>query len=90
MHIFDGQTLPTGTCTFQLCDITDPLIRSYIDDPIHRTDNVHVRTYAPKAPQICVQKLMKCPGVTGAERLVRPRHDGANSAPCEAEAGKTD
>ena len=43
MHIFDGQTVPAGTSTFQLCDITDPLIRAYIDDPVHRTESVHVR-----------------------------------------------
>ena len=51
MHIFDGETVPAGTSTFQLCDITDPLIRSYIGDPVHRTENVHVRIGAPKAPQ---------------------------------------
>ena len=74
MHIFDGQTLPAGTSTFQLCDITDPLIRAYIDDPAHRTEDVHVRTCTSKAPQT-LAILIKC--VTGAERLVRPRHDGA-------------
>lgn len=32
-HIFDGQTVTKETAAFQLCDITDPMLREMIDDP---------------------------------------------------------
>ncbi|KAF4619754.1 hypothetical protein D9613_005603 [Agrocybe pediades] len=32
-HIFDGQTLTKETAAFQLCDITDPMLKTMIDDP---------------------------------------------------------
>ncbi|KZW04045.1 hypothetical protein EXIGLDRAFT_13046 [Exidia glandulosa HHB12029] len=32
-HIFDGQQTYTDTAVFQLCDITDPLLKELIDDP---------------------------------------------------------
>ncbi|KAN0126608.1 RNA polymerase III transcription factor (TF)IIIC subunit domain containing protein [Russula decolorans] len=31
-HIFDGVTLSSDTAAFQLCDITDPMLRGMIDD----------------------------------------------------------
>ncbi|KAI0053086.1 hypothetical protein FA95DRAFT_1579753 [Auriscalpium vulgare] len=31
-HVFDGQTLSTETAAFQLCDITDPMLREMIED----------------------------------------------------------
>lgn len=41
-HLFDGQEIHRGKPDFQLCDITDPLIRKYIDDPNLRTDTCDV------------------------------------------------
>lgn len=82
MHIFDGQTLPAGTSTFQLCDITDPLIRTYIEDPVHRTESAHVRKRPHKT--LSVANEMSC--VTGAQRLVRPRHNGAYPTSGKAQA----
>ena len=32
-HIFDGKTLTKETAAFQICDITDPMLKSMIDDP---------------------------------------------------------
>ncbi|PPQ95507.1 hypothetical protein CVT26_008535 [Gymnopilus dilepis] len=32
-HIFDGQTLTKETAAFQLCDITDPMLKEMIEDP---------------------------------------------------------
>lgn len=32
-HIFDGRVLNRDRPDYQLCDITDPLIKKYIDDP---------------------------------------------------------
>ncbi|KAG5654500.1 hypothetical protein H0H81_001141 [Sphagnurus paluster] len=32
-HIFDGQSLTKETAAFQLCDITDPMLKDMIDDP---------------------------------------------------------
>ncbi|RDB23140.1 Transcription factor tau subunit sfc1 [Hypsizygus marmoreus] len=32
-HIFDGQTITKETAAFQLCDITDPMLKEMIDDP---------------------------------------------------------
>ncbi|TFY72093.1 hypothetical protein EVG20_g894 [Dentipellis fragilis] len=31
-HIFDGQTVTTETAAFQLCDITDPMLKGMIED----------------------------------------------------------
>lgn len=31
-HIFDGQTLTKETAAFQLCDITDPMLKDMIED----------------------------------------------------------
>jgi hypothetical protein len=31
-HIFDGVTLSSETAAFQLCDITDPMLKRMIDD----------------------------------------------------------
>lgn len=39
--MFDGKT-PRTAGTFQLQDITDPLIRGFIDDPNHRSDICNV------------------------------------------------
>lgn len=41
-HTFDGKS-PRTAGTFQLCDITDPLIRGFIDDPDHRTDTCNIQ-----------------------------------------------
>ncbi|KAF9013348.1 RNA polymerase III transcription factor IIIC subunit-domain-containing protein [Cyathus striatus] len=32
-HIFDGQTITKETAAFQLCDITDPMLKEMIEDP---------------------------------------------------------
>ncbi|KNZ74435.1 Transcription factor tau subunit sfc1 [Termitomyces sp. J132] len=32
-HIFDGQSITKETAAFQLCDITDPMLKEMIDDP---------------------------------------------------------
>ncbi|KAF8901692.1 RNA polymerase III transcription factor IIIC subunit-domain-containing protein [Gymnopilus junonius] len=32
-HVFDGQTLTKETAAFQLCDITDPMLKEMIEDP---------------------------------------------------------
>jgi hypothetical protein len=32
-HIFDGKTITKETAAFQLCDITDPMLKSMIEDP---------------------------------------------------------
>lgn len=32
-HTFDGKTLTKDTASFQLCDITDPLLKGMIEDP---------------------------------------------------------
>lgn len=32
-HIFDGVTPSKETAAFQLCDITDPMIKAMVDDP---------------------------------------------------------
>ena len=31
-HIFDGQTLTKETAAFQLCDITDPMLKNMIEN----------------------------------------------------------
>ena len=31
-HIFDGVTLTSETAAFQLCDITDPMLKEMIED----------------------------------------------------------
>lgn len=31
-HVFDGQTLTKETAAFQLCDITDPMLKGMIED----------------------------------------------------------
>ena len=43
-HIFDGHTLVKDGRCFQLCDITDPLLRSLIDRPKIRK-KCHVSIY---------------------------------------------
>jgi general transcription factor 3C polypeptide 5 (transcription factor C subunit 1) len=32
-HLFDGQTVTKETAAFQLCDITDPMLKEMIEDP---------------------------------------------------------
>lgn len=32
-HLFDGQTITKETAAFQLCDITDPMLKEMIEDP---------------------------------------------------------
>ncbi|KAG6886058.1 hypothetical protein C0993_004048 [Termitomyces sp. T159_Od127] len=32
-HLFDGQSITKETAAFQLCDITDPMLKEMIDDP---------------------------------------------------------
>jgi hypothetical protein len=41
-HIFDGKTITKETAAFQLCDITDPMLKAMIDDPdaLRETCNV--------------------------------------------------
>lgn len=34
VHIFNGQELHRDKPEYQLCDIYDPLVRKYIDDPV--------------------------------------------------------
>ncbi|KAF8897346.1 RNA polymerase III transcription factor IIIC subunit-domain-containing protein [Infundibulicybe gibba] len=50
-HIFDGQTLTKETAAFQLCDITDPMLKELINDPKDLRDVCHERDgwYDPKA-----------------------------------------
>ncbi|ORX39968.1 RNA polymerase III transcription factor IIIC subunit-domain-containing protein [Kockovaella imperatae] len=50
-YIFDGKILQRDVPDFQLCDITDPLIRKYIDDPALVGDKcaAHDGWYKPAA-----------------------------------------
>ena len=43
-HIFDGVTLSSETAAFQLCDITDPMLKRTIDEEedIRESCNVSV------------------------------------------------
>jgi general transcription factor 3C polypeptide 5 (transcription factor C subunit 1) len=40
-HTFDGQTLTKDTAAFQLCDITDPLLKGMIEDPSVTRETCH-------------------------------------------------
>jgi hypothetical protein len=46
-HIFDGQVLHRDKPDYQLCDIEDPLIKRYIDDPRLITDKCDVSSRFP-------------------------------------------
>jgi general transcription factor 3C polypeptide 5 (transcription factor C subunit 1) len=46
-HIFDGQVLHRDKPDYQLCDIEDPLIKRYIDDPRLITDKCDVSLRLP-------------------------------------------
>ncbi|GLB33609.1 putative RNA polymerase III transcription factor (TF)IIIC subunit [Lyophyllum shimeji] len=42
-HIFDGQSITKETAAFQLCDITDPMLREMIEDPDELREECHER-----------------------------------------------
>ena len=42
-YIFDGKILHRDRPDYQLCDITDPLIAKYINDPAYASDTCDVR-----------------------------------------------
>ncbi len=41
-HIFDGVTLTSETAAFQLCDITDPMLKQMIDEEEDVRDSCNV------------------------------------------------
>lgn len=41
-HIFDGVTVTKETAAFQLCDITDPMLKEMIEDEEDLRDACHV------------------------------------------------
>src|SRR6266404_5212319 len=44
-HIFDGVTLTSETAAFQLCDITDPMLKQMIDEEEDVRDSCDVGTF---------------------------------------------
>ena len=42
-HIFDGITITKETAAFQLCDITDPMLKRMIEDSNELRETCHVR-----------------------------------------------
>jgi general transcription factor 3C polypeptide 5 (transcription factor C subunit 1) len=42
-HVFDGVMIAKETAAFQLCDITDPMLKSLIEDPTDLREMCHVR-----------------------------------------------
>lgn len=47
-HIFDGVTPSKETAAFQLCDITDPMIKAMVDDPEEVRDVCNVSFHEPR------------------------------------------
>lgn len=41
-HVFDGKTITKETAAFQLCDISDPMLKVMIEDPEGVRDVCHV------------------------------------------------
>ena len=41
-HIFDGDTLTSETAAFQLCDITDPMLKQMIEEEEDVRDSCNV------------------------------------------------
>ena len=50
-HVFDGQTLTKETAAFQLCDITDPMLKEMIEsvDDLRDTCDVSFRGFTLQA-----------------------------------------
>ncbi|ORY27193.1 RNA polymerase III transcription factor IIIC subunit-domain-containing protein [Naematelia encephala] len=59
-HIFDGQVIHRDRPDYQLCDITDPLIRQYLDDPTNVKDDCDPRDgwYKPAVMQL-IKNLLR-------------------------------
>lgn len=64
-HTFDGVTPSKETAAFQLCDITDPMIKAMIDDPEEVRDVCNVNL---PSTQLFYHAMLTSP--TGTRRLV--------------------